>query len=175
MTSSFISFSQTTDVESNKSNNVVSTEVPVVSTPEVVGDITPDKVVTDSLSGKTYWMWETTKAKEIAKCLDKGLIDAEKVNALNEKMVIMEDRDKQCKNINDSLLIANNKANEIIKNNEQIRTNDKEIIVKHEEISTKKDALIQKQDGKIKRKNSTIKTLLGTNIVTIAILILIIL
>ncbi len=170
MTSSYISFSQTTNSVENTTNNIVQdTQTPIVE------DITPDKVVKDSITGKTYWIWETGKAKEIAKCLEKGLIDAEKVDALSTKIIIMEEKDKQCKNITDSLILENAKANEIIKNDEQILSNDKKTIAKYEEISTKKDEIIQKQEGKIKRKNGTVKTLIGTNVVTLAIVLFFIL
>jgi hypothetical protein len=149
MISSFTSFSQT-----------------------ITGDITPDKVVKDTTLSKTYWMWETPKAKIIAKELEKGIINAEKVEILEKKIYILIEKDKVCENITDSLKLANSKANEIIEKQEQIINNDNQMIAKHEEISSKKDDIIEKQDRKIKRKSNTIKTLIGTNAGLLVVLLI---
>lgn len=137
-------------------------------------DITPDKILKDTLTGKTYWSWETAKAKEIAKDLEEGLINAEKVNALEKKVVLMTDRSKMCDVINDSLKLENVKANEIIVKQNQIIENDKVIISDNEDINKKNNETIQKQETKIAKKNGTIKTLIITNIVTAVMVVMII-
>lgn len=117
-------------------------------------------------------MWETPKAKVIAKELEKGEINGEKANALEEKIIIMQDRNNTCETINDSLKVEIVKANEIIKNQDTIIKNDNKINSEQQDIITKNNDMLAKSEKKIKKKNGTIKTLIITNVVTAAIVVL---
>jgi hypothetical protein len=131
-------------------------------------DMTP-KVIEDVAANKKYFMFNMLQSRDIAKKYTENELNREKIAVISEKVTTLE---KINKNLDESNLVLKeeNRVLEQISNNktEIIKVKD-EIILKGDEIQNNQSKTIQKLDKEVKKRERNNKILIGTNIVTVIV------
>jgi valyl-tRNA synthetase len=127
-------------------------------------DLTP-KTLKDN-SNKTYFMWDIPQAKEIATKISDGQKDAEKVVALEEKVVILKKEnathEKKAETLNSDIKTLEGMLSD---QQEIVKINGK-IIEEYKTIDGNQTQTIEKQSKKLHKRSNTIKVLVITNTIT---------
>jgi hypothetical protein len=123
-------------------------------------------LIKDASGNVTHYAFNKHQARYIIKMYERSVIDAEKIDTLENGMVHLRGEAQQYKDMRDSLALTNAKYRALV-------SGQSAVIEKEQRVNANLTTINLGLEQKVVRKNKRIKTLLLTNLATLLLIVVI--